>query len=109
MARQTTGSKLTYQLPRDERWKGVEGYVGRRCLVHFRGGTYGAFDRQVEGIVLGASHHLTNGNSTGDLIVAETAPVAWKIKGGTYRCVSIALAHVGEIEVLPGDYRRTEP
>lgn len=94
-------SRPTYRLPSAERWRGPEPFIGKRCRVTYRNGTYGAFTGHVEGIVLGASHHLTNGNSTGDLIVQCEPGYRWNFGGGNYRVVSIALAHVGEIEEIP--------
>jgi len=85
--------KKAWQLPTKERWRAVEPYRGFKVRVTYRNGSYSKFTQTAEGTCMGASAHLTNGNSTGDLILYRSQHMK-------YGCVSIALAHVADIEVL---------
>lgn len=75
-----------------ERVAAVQPFIGKRCRI-----TFGQFEpyRETTGVVIGPSLHLTNGNSTGDLIVRAT----WTHERTTsVNVVSIALARVHNIE-----------
>lgn len=89
-------------LPPAERGRAVREYEGRLCRITYRGSkAYGGdFSRSVEGVVIGAAHPLTQGNSTGDLVVRARPGFRFG-EGDGLAAVTIGLANVGTIEVLP--------
>lgn len=83
-----------------ERTEAVRPFVDRLCKVTFRSGSYGDYTQEVIGVVVGASFHATNGNSTGDLVVRARPGRVWRINGAIWEAESVALVHIGTIEVI---------
>lgn len=82
-----------------ERPPAVMPFVGHVCTVTYRTQKIGVgYDREIVGKVVGPSWHLTNGNVTGDLVIAPLNSTEWKVGDERYAVVSIALIHVGTIE-----------
>ena len=77
-----------------DRIAAVDEHVGGVRVVTYRGNKALPYDRTLVGVVLGASHHVTNGTSTGDLILRPKA--GYTFTTGT-PLVSIALANVASI------------
>lgn len=88
------------RLEAHQRAQAVEVFAGRVCRVTYRHGGYTTERHDMVGRVVGASYHVTNGNSTGDLIIRPAG--AHDVWGGgalgQTTCRSIALVHVLDIE-----------
>lgn len=80
-----------------ERVAAVAPFVGKLCTVTYRRGPRWPYDTTAVGIVHGAAYHLTNGNSTGDLVLGAPGGT-WRMKGADVAVASIALCHVDKIE-----------
>lgn len=89
------------RLNQAERAAAVAPFAGRRCRVTYRQGSYGGakYDQRVTGLVAGATYHLTNGNSTGDLVLVADRDHHWDLRDARWQAVAIALVHVGGIEL----------
>jgi hypothetical protein len=87
------------RLNQAERAAAVAPFAGRRCVVTYRTGSYAQYDQRVTGVVAGASYHLTNGTSTGDLVLVADRGHHWNLRDARWQAVSIALANVGGIEL----------
>jgi hypothetical protein len=84
----------------DERFDAVRPYQGRLCDVTYRSGSVAQW-RTERFRVIGAAWHATNGNSTGDLIVAPADPDnIYVIDGVRAPMKSIGLANLRAIAVV---------
>lgn len=75
------------------RFEAAAQFAGTTCDI-----TYGQFEKTTETFqVIGPAEHLTNGNSTGDLIVQKPG-FGWRRGEALITTASIALARIQNIE-----------
>lgn len=92
--------KAIHALPKAERYDAVRPFQSRLCAITYRNGTYGKWQTE-QFRVVGAAHHRTNGNSTGDLIVAPANPDNVFVIGDVrIPLQSISLANLKSLEAV---------
>lgn len=105
-----TPAKRIANLPDDERAEALEWWVGQvACVTYRKLSIHKTFDHSVVGRILATSFPRTNGNSTGDLIVAprsESASWIFTSKRGRdvrWSAMSISLANISHLELVEND------
>lgn len=77
-----------------DRLEAIRPFIGRRCTVRYSPGRNDVI-RELEGNILGAAHHATNGTSTGELVISG----AWTVAGNPFEAVVVGLSTL--IDITP--------